>query len=316
MVPRTANGSDDLAGALEEAGVEAHWLGDDSVEIGGTPFAVERVKVVRESDGALLAHIHDASARPPTIIVADRISEAARAQLSRVDLAWLDRRGHLWIRTAGIFVNADVHPSTGPPARRVVEIFKGTGLDVALALLRFPLESCGVNQLARGIGRSPGRVSEILAALQRQGLVGADNLPIVPELFWAVAEEWKPRWTPMPSAPPPEPPERYRLTGTLGALALEVPFVAGAAGAWPRLYVADDVDLATVVGAYGAASGWTGTEVAVCPSRYGFAWKSSAHRDGYQVANQLVVALDIAQDRARGREILAGWAPKEFARVW
>ncbi len=316
VVPRTANDLLGLAGALEEVGVEARGLGDDSVEIGGTPFAVERVKVVRESDGALLAHVHDASARPPTIIVADRISDAARAQLSRVDLAWLDRRGHLWIRTAGIFVNADVRPSTGPPARRVVEIFKGAGLDVALGLLRFPLQSYGVNQLAREIGRSPGRVSEILTALRGQGLVGADNLPIIPELFWAIAEEWKPRWTPMPSPPPPEPPERYRLTGTLGALALDVPLVAGAAGTWPRLYVADDVDLATVLGAYGATSGWTGAEVAVCPSRYGFTWKSSAHRDGYLVANQLVVALDLAQDRARGHEILEGWDPKEFTRVW
>ena len=133
VVPRIANDSDGLTEALEEAEVEARWLGDDSVEIGGTPFAVERLKVVRESDGALLAHVHDTSARPPTIIVADRISEAARAQLSRAGLAWLDRRGHLWIRTAGIFVNADVRPSTGPPAHRVIEIFKGTGLDVALA---------------------------------------------------------------------------------------------------------------------------------------------------------------------------------------
>ena len=256
------------------------------------------------------------SARPPTIIVADRISEAARAQLSRAGLAWLDRRGHLWIRTAGIFVNADVRPSTGPPAHRVIEIFKGTGLDVALSLLRFPLESHGVNQLAREISRSPGRVSEILTALRRQGLVGADNLPMIPELFWAVAEEWKPRWTPLPSPPPPEPPERYRLTGTFGALALEVPLVAGAAGMRPRLYVADDVDLATVVGAYGSASGWTGSEVAICPSRYGFAWMSPAHRDGYPVANQLVVALDLAQDRARGHEVLEGWDPKEFTRVW
>jgi hypothetical protein len=305
-----------LAGALEEAGVEARWLGDDSVEIGGTTFSVERVKVVRESDGALLAHVHDASARPPTIVVADRISEAARAHLSRVDLAWLDRRGHLWIRTAGIFVNADIEPGTGPPARRVVEIFKGTGLDVALGLLRYPLESHGVNQLAREIGRSPGRVSEILTALRRQGLVGADNLPITPELFWAVAEEWKPRWTPMPSPPPPEPPERYRLTGTSGALALGVPLVAGAAGTWSRLYVADDVDLATVVGAYGATTGWTGSEVAVCPSRYGFGWKSSAQQDGYPVANQVVVALDLAQDRARGREVLENWDPKESTRVW
>jgi hypothetical protein len=315
-MPQTANDSDDLAWALEEAGVEARWLGDDSVEIGGTAFSVERVKVVRESDGALFAHVHDASARPPTIIVADRISEAARAHLSRAGLAWLDRRGHLWIRTAGIFVNADVEPSTGPPARRVVDIFRGTGLDVALGLLRYPLESHGVNQLAREIGRSPGRVSEILTAIRSEGLIGSDNLPIIPELFWAVAEEWKPRWTPMPSPPPPEPPERYRLTGTLGALALEVPLVAGASGTWPRLYVADDVDLATVVGAYGLASGWTGSEVAICPSRYGFGWKSSAHRDGYPVANQVVVALDLAQDRARGREVLEAWDPKGFTRVW
>ena len=316
MVPRTANDPHGLAKALEEAGVEARWLGDDSVEIGGTPFAVQEVKVVRESDGALLVHVHEAAARPPTIIVADRISEAARAQLSQVNLAWLDRRGHLWIRTAGIFVNADVQRSTGPPARRVVVTFKGTGIDIALGLLRFPFESYGVNQLAREIGRSPGRVSEILTALRREGLIGSDNRPVIPELFWAVAEEWKPRWTPIPSPPPPDPPERYRLTGTLGALALEVPLVAGAAGAWPRLYVADDVDLATVVGAYGSASGWTGSEVAICPSRYGFAWKSSAHRDGYPVANELVVALDLAQDRARGHEVLEGWDPKEFTRVW
>ncbi len=316
VVPRMQNSSDDLAGALNEAGVEARWLGADSVEIGGTTFVVDRMKVVRESDGALLAHVYDTSARPPTIIVADRISEAARAQLSRAGVAWLDRRGHLWLRMAGVFVNADVRPSTGPPARRVMEIFTGTGLDVALGLLRFPLESYGVNQLAREIGRSPGRVSEILTELRHQGLAGADNLPITPELFWAVADEWKPRWTPMPAPPAPEPPERYRLTSTLGALALEVPLVAGVAGTWPRLYVADDVDLATVVGAYGSASGSTGSEVAICPSRYGFSWKSSAHRDGYPVANQLVVALDLAQDRARGHEVLEGWDPKEFTRVW
>ena len=85
---------------------------------------------------------------------------------------------------------------------------------------------------------------------------------------------------------------------------------------WPRLYVADDVDLATVVGAYGSASGWTASEVAICPSRYGFAWMSPAHRDGYPVANQLVVALDLAQDRAHGHEVLEGWDPKKLACVY
>jgi len=49
-----------------------------------------------------------------------------------------------------------------------------------------------VHAVARQIDRSPGRVSEILSELRSQGVVGSDNRPFVPELFWAVAEEWKP----------------------------------------------------------------------------------------------------------------------------
>jgi len=316
VVPRTTNTSPGLAGALKQAGVVARWRKDDTVEIAGTPFTVKQLKVVRETDAVLLAHFHETNTGPPTIIVADRISEAARAELSRVGLAWLDRRGHLWIRTEGLFVNADVPPSVVAPSRRVVEALSGTGLDVALAALRSPYEPHGVHELAREINRSPGRVSEILSALRSQGLVGTENRPVVPELFWAVSEEWKPRWTPMSSPPPPEPPERYRLSGTLGALALAVPLVVGAEGTWPRLYVADDVDLATVLSAYGAGSGWTGSEVAVCPSRFGFTWGSTTRRDGYLVANHLVVALDLAQDRARGHEVLESWDPEGFPRVW
>ena len=253
---------------------------------------------------------------PRTIIVADRISTAAREELSRAGLAWFDRRGHLWVRTPGLFVNAQVSSGSVVPSRRVVSVFRGTGLDVALVLLMRPGEPQGVHAVARQIDRSPGRVSEILSELRSQGLVGSDNRPFVPELFWAVAEEWKPRWHPMAQAPPPEPPERFRLSGTLGAVSLGAPLAAGPAGGWPRLYVADDTDLATVVGAYGAPSGWTGSEIAVCPSRYGFTLPSSTNRDGFLVASALIIALDLAQDRARGREILEGWDPPETARVW
>jgi hypothetical protein len=291
-------------------------LEDDGVEIAGTRFEVVSVKIVREADAALLAHLHEKQDGPPTIVVSDRISEAARAELSRVGLAWLDRRGHLWIRTEGLFVNADVPPAGVPPVRRVVEVLKGTGLDVALALLMSPHRAHGVHEIARQINRSAGRVSEILSELRSQGIVGTENRPIVPELFWAVSEEWKPRWTPVSSAPPPEPTERYRLSGTLGALALGVPLAASAGGTWPRLYVADDVDLTTVLSAYGAGSGWTGSEVAECPSRFGFTWPSTVRHDGYLVANHLVVALDLAQDKARGHEVLESWEPEGFPRVW
>jgi hypothetical protein len=315
VVPRTANGRG-LNEALEQAGISPVRVADDRVEIAGVPFAVNELKAVRESDARLLAHQHEGDGGAATIIVADRISTAAREELSRAGLAWFDRRGHLWVRTPGLFVNAEVSSGSVVPSRRVVSVFRGTGLDVALALLVHPGEPQGVHAVARQIDRSPGRVSEILSELRSQGLVGSDNRPFVPELFWAVAEEWKPRWHPMPLAPPPEPPERFRLGGTLGAVSLGAPLAAGPAGGWPRLYVADDTDLATVVGAYGAPSGWTGSEIAVCPSRYGFTLPSTTSRDGFLVANGLIIALDLAQDRARGREILEGWDPQETARVW
>jgi len=314
VVPRTAN--DGLTEALEQAGISPVQMAGDRVEIAGVPFAVNERKVVRESDARLLAHMHAGDGGAATIIVADRISTAAREELSQAGLAWFDRRGHLWVRAPGLFVNAEVSSGSVVPSRRVVSVFRGTGLDVAMALLVNPEEPRGVHAVARQIDRSPGRVSEILSELRSQGVVGSDNRPFVPELFWAVAEEWKPRWHPMPQTPPPDPPERFRLSGTLGAVALGAPVAAGPAASWPRLYVADDTDLATVVGAYGAPSGWTGSEIAVCPSRYGFTLPSSTNRDGFLVASGLIIALDLAQDRARGREILEGWDPQETVRVW
>jgi hypothetical protein len=315
VVPRTAN-THELVEALEQAGVSPGPLADDRIEIAGVPFAINELKAVRESDARLLAHLHEEKSGTATIIVADRISTGAREELSRAGLAWFDRRGHLWVRTPELFVNAEVSPGSVVPLRRVVSVFSGTGLDVALALLVHPGEPQGVHAVARQIDRSPGRVSELMSELRTQGLVGSDNRPFVPELFWAVAEEWKPRWYPMPQAPPPDPPERFRLSGTLGAVALGVPLATGPTGGWPRLYVADDTDLAAVVGAYSAPSGWTGSEVAVCPSRFGFTLTTSKNRDGFVVANGLIVALDLAQDRARGREILEGWNPQEADRVW
>jgi hypothetical protein len=41
-------------------------------------------------------------------------------------------------------------------------------------------------------------------------------------------------------------------------------------------------------------------------------------RAGFRVAHPVVVALDVAQDRARGREIVAAWDPTDLGviRVW
>jgi len=190
-----------------------------------------------------LAQKHGRSDISRVVVVADRISADARRQLTDAGIAWLDRRGHFWMRVPGNYVNADI-PSTAPVSPRVVDILSGTGFDVCLALLESPDVPVGVNELARKIGRSPSRVSEILAALRREGLVESGNRPMVPEMFWDVADRWRPRWIPLAAEPKPEPADRYRLSGTAGALALGAPIAVGTN--WPQLYVADDTDIAAI----------------------------------------------------------------------
>ena len=305
--------SDDLERALAAAGVDFERSQVGGVRVGGSDLVVKEMSVVRQGDAAVIAESHLRSG-VPMLVVADRISAVARQWLSDAGVAWLDRRGHLWIRAPGLYVNTDVPRTAAPPPPRVVDILSGTGFDVCLALLTSPDAPVGVNELARKIGRSPGRVSEILTALRREGLVESGNRPVVPELFWDVADRWRPRWIPLSAEPMPEPVDRYRLSGTVGAVALGAPLVAGTN--WPQLYVADDADVAAIASAYGASGGWTAAEIAVCPSTYAMSLPTAAYRGGFPVASAVVVAFDLALDKARGREILEGWSPEGSLRVW
>ncbi len=346
MVPRTENDLDfklaaefALKAALEEAGVDfgAPQLG--VVQIAGQEFHLLPIHVVRDRDAVLIAHLQNgppvsdkgyvvgsgqndaenlwrSRGHPegPTVVVADRISALAREELRRAEVAWLDRRGHLWVRTPTVYVNADVSPSVAP-SPRVIDVMSGTGLDLAVALLGAPDEDAGVNELARRIRRSPGRVSEILGALRVEGLIEGGNRPVVPELFWHVAERWKPQWRPLSMDPPGDGANRYRLTGTLAGLELGAPMAAGPQGAPLSLYVEKSTELSGLINAYGRGEPSV-AEVAVCPSRFAMSLGAATTREGFPVAHPVVVALDLAQDRARGREILESWNPEGVARVW
>ena len=105
------------------------------------------MSVVRQSDATFLAQKHGRSDISRVVVVADRISADARRQLTDAGIAWLDRRGHFWMRVPGNYVNADI-PSTAPVSPRVVDILSGTGFDVCLALLESPDVPVGVNELA------------------------------------------------------------------------------------------------------------------------------------------------------------------------
>jgi hypothetical protein len=268
-------------------------------DVGGTVAQMRKLAKTAKADGAL--------------VVADRISMSARDVLSSSGIGWLDRRGHLRLRGPGLLVDSDVSSLVGEPTDRVVDLFSPTGCDVALALLLAPAERLGTMEIARRTRRSPGRASELLAAMRNAGLVENTGRPLIPDLFNALADEWAPRWYPLAATPPPAP--MYRLSGTLGAIWHRAPVVA--TSDWPpEIYVDDRWNLRHVLSSVGLAEEEpAAASVALCPSRYGFSVEAGTN-EGFPVANHVVVALDLAQDPGRGREILDAWTPEGQIRVW
>lgn len=268
------------------------------------------------------------------ILVADRVTAAARDLLNESGWGWLDLRGHLHIAAPGLFVHADVK-TAGATAPRPTEPFAGrSGIEVAVELLFDPQQSVGVRALAERIGRSPSTVSETVSRLRQANLIETDLSPVVPDLFWSVASVWRPRSVDVASLPDVN--DRAVLAALKVGLnddadtgwALSDSPAAVLYGApialrkdYPQVfYVPDEAILRRATQLLGAASDSSSraatlrpaTVKSVCTQRVtGFA------KEKWPLAHPLIVALDLAQDPGRGREILADWTPpKRWSRVW
>jgi Bacterial regulatory protein, arsR family len=277
------------------------------------------------------------------VLVADRIPEAVRAELRSHGWGWLDLRGHLRLVGHGVFVDVDV-PQVKARAERSDAFSGSAGLEVACSLLLEPDIQHGVRDLARSLGRSPSTVSDVLAALRRQGLVGADSVAVLPELFWETASAWRPSEVPLMDLPRPgtgsvnaalqvgfdeiEAEPGWALTGTLAAATYGAP-IAARSDHPPDFYVPSQATLRRAMRLLGVAvdpdSRRSSVRVApvpaVCNQRVdplGQQAKTWAFtNEPWPLAKPLFVALDLARDPGRGREILEGWQPpKPWRRVW
>jgi DNA-binding transcriptional ArsR family regulator len=268
------------------------------------------------------------------ILVADRVTAAARDLLSDRGWGWLDLRGHLHMVAPGLFVHADVKP-TGTTTQRRSEPFAGkSGVEVAVELLTDPQQRVGVRAIAQRIDRSPSTVSETLSRLRNANLIEADFSPVVPDLFWSLASAWRPRSVDVASLPDSS--DRAVLAAlkvgldndaTLGwamsdspaAVLYDAP-IALRKDYPPVLYVPDEATLRRAAQLLGTASDSSSRAAtlrpapvkSVCAQRViGFA------KSPWPLAHPLIIALDLAQDPGRGREILTDWTPpKRWSRVW
>ncbi|MCU1346413.1 MAG: hypothetical protein JWL70_2679 [Acidimicrobiia bacterium] len=157
-----------------------------SVEVEATAYAtVERVRTMTKRR-------HRPGVTP--VLVADHITDEARHDLTTAGWSWLDRRGHLYLRSAGLMIDRVV-AATAPRAAsaRRPPIAGGAGIAVAYSILLSPQEALAVRPTAARIGFSPASVSTARARLRDAGLLEADGSAVLPELFWALADQWAPR---------------------------------------------------------------------------------------------------------------------------
>lgn len=302
----------------------------------GRPIAIEFKRMSLASVDGLARRIDEWSRRLPEdtigVLVADRVTAEARQVLNEAGWGWLDLRGHLHVVGRGLFVDADVPAITEKLARH--EPFTGqVGVEVAVALLLRPDRPATVRGLAKSLGRAPSSVSEVLSRLRHNGLLDSAGRPAIPDLFVRVADVWQPSQVDVLVAPTPgdnavntalhmgldhvDDTTGWAIGDTVAAAAYGAP-VGIRADHPPDFYVPDRAVFRRAEQLLGvardhasrAATVRLAPVVTVCASRV------AAVDQAWPLVQPLFVALDLAKDPGRGREILTGWTPDGWPRVW
>jgi hypothetical protein len=271
------------------------------------------------------------------VVVADRVTDEARRVLNSAGRSWLDLRGHLRLVGAGIFVDAEVPALTEKPG--LPKSLTGqVSQEIAALLLLDPTKAASIREVARNLQRSPSTVSAAMAALRRDSLVDDQRRPVIPALFWELAAHWNPvaqdlRRSPSPTVPVTgtveealrlgltdvEETNGWALTDTTAAAAYGAP-VSARSDHPPDFYVPDQTTMRRALHILGPASAHEtrAATIRVAPLPVVCASRIDRPDEEWPLARPLFVALDLASDPGRGREVLNGWTPPPEAghRVW
>jgi hypothetical protein len=270
------------------------------------------------------------------VVVGDRISKAARQELAEQGVSWFDRRGHLRLVAPRVFVDTETPPAERPIPTSSDGVKGRAGLAYAVAALLSPNDPPTVRGVARAARLSAPAVSVAAASLRRAALVHTDGRPILPDLFWAVAEVWRPNFVPLGGSPTATRENRadqlwvfgepdsagWALTGTVAAAAWGAPLVAPA-GLAAAFYVPDTRTVALARRMFADAPAESAAcsiapapTPAACGPRRRLRSPPVVLEAPFLLTRPLFVALELANDPARGREILTEWTPEDGSRVW
>jgi hypothetical protein len=328
--------------ALAQVGLESRLSnGSDQgvdlvLNVDGTQMAVQvKFRSLVDEDSARRLTNELQSKDAILLVVADRVTDTARRMLTARRGGYLDLRGRLALRAAGVVIDVEVDP-VNLRAARTSGLSGRAGLEVATALLMRPERAPAVRNLARALGRSPSTVSEVLAALVRGGLINEDRTVTGSDLFWQVADRWPTRRVRLAAGPTAgdtriakalrlgltdvEHETGWALTDSAAAVAYGAPLAARSTEALD-FFVPDEAiarRAATLLQTSEFPSRAAATvRVAPVPAVVRQRVDLKVSGAEWPLAHPLFVALDLAQDQGRGRETLDAWTPDEpWARVW
>lgn len=313
---------EDLAAALTAAGLTVKRERSHSIDVSfdDARFEVDVVPAAYATGARTAELLGEAARGGLPVLVADRVTADARDQLKRAGWGWLDRRGHLHLRSPGMLIDTSV-PAASRDRESPHEPIRGrAGLAIAYRLLtRNRFEPISPSRSSMTF--APSTISEALSPLRAAGLVDPDGLPVLPELFWVLAEHWAPDRVWLATEPPVSEAawhdpgaSGWCLTGTIAAVDWGAPVVA--TETVPDFYVPGPVGVTIAARRYGVARDpqVAAASVAVAPVGDVTQFREWPRAHSWPLAHPVAVALDLAQDRARGREILEDWSPPE--RVW
>jgi len=270
------------------------------------------------------------------VFVGDELSPAVRRTLAAQGWGWFDRRGHLQMRlpSHGVVIDSDVEPvDRARPVGSPTAVRGRGGIAYAFAALMRPDETASVREVARTMDLAPSSVSAGRKALMAASLVRQDGTALVPELFWALEDAWRPKFVGLERYPHPDVEDVVRLdlkmddangpgwalTDTLAAIAWGAPLVVS--GSYPPdFYVPTAQALRRATAILGEARNFDqrGASIALAPLPVLTAPRFD-HGSEWFLTHPLAVALDLARDPSRGRETLEAWDPQGvpgFRRVW
>lgn len=271
------------------------------------------------------------------VLVADEIPEASRNALARAGWGYLDRRGHLRVMdtTSMLLIDVEVDPLVRSTPRPREPIRGASGISYAAALLMEPDEPPSIRGIARRARLSVSTVAEAARSIRDAALIGRDGRPLIPDLFWALSDAWRPERIPLLGKPKPgeesttaalrvfgDPAEPgWAVTGDVAAVSYDAPLAVGA-GSPPDFYVPGRLTATNAARTYGIAPdpSVASCTVAVAPTLLACAprFEASGRKGGvveFLLVHPVFVALDLASDKARGAEIAVTLVGNEARRL-